>query len=82
MPASLERIRRSMDVASTSQDAGLTLTLRVTAYDNGMVSVDGIPMYGSETGQWLRAAEVMAVTLAEFRRQFEERQSERAGDAA
>ena len=35
MPASTDRIRRSMHVAPTAKDKGLELTLRVTAYDNG-----------------------------------------------
>jgi hypothetical protein len=43
MPASLKRIRKSMSVKPTARDRGLTLSIKVTAYDNGMVEVDGSP---------------------------------------
>ena len=62
MPASLKRIRESMTVQPTSRDKGLTLTVKVTAYDNGMVEVDGIPINMSPDydpgGGWLGAADV------------------------
>lgn len=72
MPASIKRIRESWSVKPTPRDKGPTLTVKVTAYDNGMVEVDGIPinvepMY--EQGQgWLGAAEVVTTTLNEFRK--------------
>jgi hypothetical protein len=44
MPASIKRIRESWNVRPTARDKGLTLTLKVTAYDNGMIEVDGIPI--------------------------------------
>lgn len=72
MPASIKRIRESWNVNPTPRDKGLKLTVKVTAYDNGMVEVDGIPinvepMY--EQGQgWLGAAEVITATLNEFRK--------------
>lgn len=39
-PASIKRIRESWNVKPTPRDKGLTLTVKVTAYDNGMVEVD------------------------------------------
>jgi hypothetical protein len=44
MPGTLKRIRDEMDVKPTPRDKGLTLTLRITAYDNGMIAVDGVPI--------------------------------------
>ena len=44
MPASLERIRRTMNVKPTTKDKGLELTLRVVAYDKGLVEVDTVPI--------------------------------------
>ena len=77
MPGSLDRIRKSMDVKPTSLDKGLTLTLRVTGYDNGMVEVDGIPINESPSYEqgagWIGAAEIAVSTLSEFRRQVETR---------
>ena len=77
MPAGLERIRRSMTVDPTPNDKGLTLTLRVTAYDNGMVEVNGIPInkapsYDPGHG-WMGASEVVMSTMNEFRRQVSKR---------
>jgi hypothetical protein len=58
---------------------GLELTLKVIAYDNGMIAVDGVPInespnYDSGEG-WLGAAEVATATLSEFRRQAEKRKA-------
>ena len=71
MPASLDRIRRSMSVEPTRRDKGLVLTLRVVAYDNGMVEVDGIPINAGppydDVDGWLGATDVITTTLREFR---------------
>ena len=87
MGASLDRIRRSMTVEPTPRDKGLVLTLRVIAYDNGMVVVDGVPINVVESGYdraegWLGAAEVSLATLAEFRRQADARKRQRQQDQA
>jgi hypothetical protein len=82
MPGTLERIRRAMTVTPTPRDKGLTLTIRVTAYDNGMVEVDGIPINeapGYEAGHgWLGAAEIVITTMNEFRRQVDKRGKDRS----
>lgn len=44
MTAKIESIREKMDVQPTQKDKSLTWTVRVTAYDNGMVCVDDRPM--------------------------------------
>jgi len=82
MPGTLDRIRQSMTVTPTKQDKGLTLTVRITAYDNGMIEVDGIPInespnYDSGHG-WMGASEIVISTLAEFRRQAEKRRKQQA----
>lgn len=76
MPASLKRIRETMQVQPTARDKGLKLTLTVVAYDNGIIEVDGVPMQDPETG-WLGAAETCVATLGEFNRQFIKRQKQR-----
>jgi hypothetical protein len=57
---------------------GPTLAIRVTAYDNGMVAVDGIPINESPSSEqghsWLGVAETLTITLSEFRRQAIARQ--------
>jgi hypothetical protein len=79
MPASLERIRRTMNVKPTTKDKGLELTLRVVAYDNGLVEVDTVPINDMVNDRdpsghgWLGAAEVAVLTLSEFRRQVDAR---------
>jgi hypothetical protein len=85
MPGTLKRIRDEMDVKATSRDKGLTLTLRITAYDNGMIEVDGVPINAApayDPGHgWLGAAETALLTLSEFRRQAEIRRKQKAGVA-
>ena len=41
--------RGEMDIRPTPRDKGLTLTIRVTAYDNGMIAVDGVPINQAST---------------------------------
>jgi hypothetical protein len=79
MPASIKRIRESWNVKPTTRDKGITLTLKVTAYDNGMVEVDGIPInvapnYDSGGG-WLGACDVITTTLSEFRKESVKRKA-------
>ncbi len=68
MPASLETIRKNMTVVVSPQDKGLILKLEVGAYDDGIVSVDGVP-YGKGDDGWMEALEVTVQTIVEFRRQ-------------
>jgi hypothetical protein len=84
MPASLNRIRETMKVQKTPRDKGLTLTLKLTAYDNGMLELDTVPLndhnVDDDVTGWLAAAEVLTATLNEFHRQVAKRQAEkRAG---
>ena len=82
MPASNDRIRRTMKVKPTKQDDGLELTLRVVAHDNGLVSVDGVPINHIARDRdpsahgWLGAAETAVLTISEFRRQVDKRQKQ------
>lgn len=83
MPASIDRIRRTWDVAPTRDDKGLTLTLRMTAYDNGIM-LDGVPINDSSKGYdavhgWVGAQMVMAETINEFRKAVQEREREHSG---
>jgi hypothetical protein len=70
-----------MKVRPTPKDKGLVLDIEVVAYDNGMVQVDGIPINASPNYDpadgWLSAAEVMVLTLNEFRRQADARKRQR-----
>ncbi|MCX4390627.1 hypothetical protein OG777_27405 [Micromonospora peucetia] len=81
MPASIDRIRKHMKVQPTKRDKGLTLTVTVTAYDNGMVEVDGVPInaapdYDQGHG-WLVAAETVTATMVEFRKDTVKRQKQK-----
>jgi hypothetical protein len=44
MPATLKSIRENTDIGPTAEDKGLQMTITVTAYDNGLVQVDGRPI--------------------------------------
>jgi hypothetical protein len=81
MPASLERIRKNMQVRPTPRDKGLELVIHVVAYDSGMIEFNGVPInegppYDMGHG-WLGAAENAILTLGEFRRQARKRQQSR-----
>ena len=79
MTSNIETIREKMDVQPSPQDKGLICTIRVTAYDNGMVCVDDRPMTSADpTHGWLGANEVIGMILGEFYRQFLKRQKELA----
>ncbi len=41
MAASIQTVREKMDVKETPNNKGLICTIRVTAYDNGVLEVDG-----------------------------------------
>jgi hypothetical protein len=81
MPASFERIRQEMKVEPTAQDNGLTLTIRIDAYDDGLIHKDGHsisrysegdwvgPVLESEVANWCDLMEIATVTVSEFRRQ-------------
>jgi hypothetical protein len=62
-----------MWVTPTPKGKGLELTLRLIAYDNGMIQLDGIPINASPdydgVDGWLGATEVAVATINEFRRQ-------------
>ncbi|MFF5264243.1 hypothetical protein ACFY4C_35405 [Actinomadura viridis] len=83
MPASLKRIRETMNVEPTPRNKGLTLTLKLTAYDNGMLELDTVPLNDHKTDDdvtgWLAAAEVITATLNEFHRQVAARAASGAG---
>jgi hypothetical protein len=71
-----------MDVQPTKQDKGLTLTLRVTAYDNGMIALDGVPInvepgYDQVQG-FLGTVATIGTTLEEFWAQVQVRRAEKA----
>lgn len=80
MPASLKAIREAMTVAPTAKNKGLKLTITVTAYDNGVVEVNGVPMLGTpgspdQAGGWLAAVSWVASTVTEFHRMVAKRQA-------
>jgi hypothetical protein len=76
MTASLETVRDKMKIDPTPNDKGLILSLTVTAYDNGMIMVDGRPINepADPTLGWIGANEVAAMAMTEFYRQFQVRQ--------
>jgi hypothetical protein len=44
VPITTQQVRKSLDVQPTRDNKGLTATFKVTAYDNGLVTVNGTPM--------------------------------------
>jgi hypothetical protein len=82
MPATLLRIRRNVDANKRTLSKSLELTIKIKAYDNGMVEVFGEPINDSDGGYdagqgWLGAAEYITSALCEFRSQAVARQRQR-----
>jgi hypothetical protein len=79
MPVTIDGVRKLLDVEPSPEDAGLTMTMRVTAYDNGIVTVNGQPMrVERDLGRGLLAAtEHFAAQAGEFARLVLERRAER-----
>jgi hypothetical protein len=76
MAYTMESIRKELDVAVTERDRGLIMTLKVVAYDNGMITVNErvINSPGSDPARaWLGANELMGGHLSAFREKFVER---------
>jgi hypothetical protein len=80
MVASIKTVREKMDVKPTKDDKGLVCTLRVTAYDNGMICVDDRPINSpaDRTLGWVGAYDVIGTTLTEFYQQVKHRKTQRA----
>jgi hypothetical protein len=81
MAASLKTVREKMDVQPTPENKGLILTLRVTAYDNGLIHVDGQPCSSGNpidpTLSWLLANQNISIAFTEFYRQISKRKEGR-----
>lgn len=76
MAYTIESIRKELDVSVTERDRGLIMTLKVVAYDNGMITVNErvINSPGSDPATaWLGANEVIGGHLSAFREKFVER---------
>jgi hypothetical protein len=67
-------IVRTTTVKPTSEDKGLEIAIRIKAYDNGQVYLDGTPMNGSTPEEtWLAAAWTATEKIAELQRNFAKR---------
>jgi hypothetical protein len=75
MPVTIDGVRKLLDVQPSPEDKGLTLTIKVTAYDNGVVTINGRPLrVERDLGLGLVAAvEHTAAQLGEFYRLVQQR---------
>lgn len=77
MPASLESIRREMKIQPTPQDKGLVMTIEVTAYDNGIMMVNGRPVnWPDAIDNWTGVGMVIAQHMHEFSHAVRDRAEE------
>jgi hypothetical protein len=81
MPVTTNGVRTLLRVAPTPKDKGLTATFEVTAYDNGLVTLNGRPMGRKQPLPEAEAAigllasvESVAAQMSEFYRLVQERQ--------
>ena len=66
-------VRERMRVERSPQDAGTTLTIKFTAYDNGVLSINGSPkgdFTDDEATRWLAASRFVQQLIEEFRGQL------------
>jgi hypothetical protein len=80
MPVTIDGVRKLLKVEPSPEDKGLTLTVRVTAYDNGVVTINGRPLrVERDLGLGLLAAsEHTAAHLGEFYRLVQQRRADSA----
>lgn len=84
MPASPERLENEKNIKETPKNAGLTLTIEVTAYDKGLLQVDGTPLQGvsvSDPEAWLEAGIVIAQKLQQLQREAAKRRAEKGTES-
>jgi hypothetical protein len=84
MAASLDSVSIVLEkrVRQTAQDDGLVLTIELSAYDNGLVQIDGRLLNDRSAGALaeglLGANELISIYLREFYQKVHERQLSRA----
>lgn len=87
--ASVQSIEETLDkiVSETPRSPGLKLTVELTVYDNGMVSIDGRPLTdqardamvpGGSVEAWNAAHEIWAMYLRLFARRVWDRINKKA----
>ena len=80
MAGSIKRVRETMEIKPTQRNKGLQTTLRVVAYDNGMIEVNGVPInaapaYDQGVG-WLGAHVIIGQHMEELQKQSSKRRSQ------
>lgn len=77
MPVTIDGVRKLLDVEPSPEDKGLTLTIKVTAYDNGVTTINGRPLRVERNLALglLAAVEHTAAQLGEFHKLVDERRA-------
>jgi hypothetical protein len=79
MPASLKRMRRTMESTVSSNEKMMELVMTVRAYDNGLITFDGKPLGKRDpVNAWVRTSMLAAQMIEEFQRQVARRHSTRS----
>jgi hypothetical protein len=78
MPVTIDGVRKLLKVEPSPEDKGLTLTVKVTAYDNGVVTINGRPLRVENdlALNLLAASEHTAAHLGEFYRLVQQRRAD------
>jgi hypothetical protein len=75
-----EKVLETIDIAETPEDKGLTLTIKLTAYDNGILNFGAAkyPLNGKEFhDEWISAIHDICDYVLELKRRAAERQREK-----
>lgn len=76
----VKHLQRMLDVKPTPQDKGLELHIIASAYDKGMININGTPC-GDGTDQaqtWITAARIVTSLLEEFQKEVAARHAKKA----
>jgi hypothetical protein len=66
MANTTEHVRELIATERTPGDKGLEMTMKVVAYDTGIVTVNGTPIGQNVSDPWLSAARLVVQMLEEF----------------
>lgn len=83
MPRSPKQLEIEKNIDETSRNVGLTQTITITAYDKGILQIDGTPLQGvsvEDPEAWLEAGIVIAQKLAQLQREAAKRRDEKRAD--
>jgi hypothetical protein len=73
-----EYVTKLVGAKATPENKGLEMTIKIVAYDNGLINVNGNPIGKGRTNQWLSTSRFIAQMLEKFEADVRKRQTQNA----